>query len=65
MMDQSQHLCAVDFERKRPYALAYIQATFEPSKTQWLDCYRVKQKITEHVGYFFTQKTLRRNNEVF
>jgi hypothetical protein len=54
-LEWTQHLCATDFERKKLYALAYIKATFRPTKDTWLDCYHVKQKITERVGYFFAQ----------
>lgn len=54
-IDWSEHLCAVDFELKKPHVLAYIQETFEQSETEWLSCYGVKQKITSRVGYFFAQ----------
>lgn len=46
------HLCKEDFERKKPFALAYIHATFKPTKTTWRYCYDLKQAMTKEVGYF-------------
>lgn len=49
------HLCKEDFERKKPFALAYIHATFKPTKTTWRYCYDLKQAMTKEVGYFFAE----------